>query len=203
MVTHTSVSTQQSVTSLSTRQHLWPSGRWASGMPLGDGWVDMGTAIVTVGGTVPCLGSRTVHTEKVNWSTSCVHPALPPDCGYRVTSCFELRPPLPFQPRWARYLELWAKMTPFSPNKWPLSHLTATVRRYHSNSKRNKDHRQDQQFYGCKVDADHLKKNKGRQTKSPPPISCKPILQADINERSPFFFCPHWMQWDQSLGVCL
>lgn len=35
-------------------------------MPLGDGGVDMGTAIVTVGGTVPCLESRTAQIEKVN-----------------------------------------------------------------------------------------------------------------------------------------
>lgn len=35
-------------------------------MPLGDGWANMGTAIVTVGGTILCLGSRTAQIEKVN-----------------------------------------------------------------------------------------------------------------------------------------
>lgn len=35
-------------------------------MPLGDGGVDMGAAIVTGAGTVPCLGFSTAQTEKVN-----------------------------------------------------------------------------------------------------------------------------------------
>lgn len=96
------------------------------GGPLGDGGVDMETAIVTVGGIVPCLESRTAQIEKVNWSTACVHPTLPLGCGCRVTSCFDLRLPCLFPPRWARYLELWAKMTPFS-RKLRLSDVSTAI----------------------------------------------------------------------------